>query len=202
MTTAARRPRGEYAKTAARRQGIVEAAVEVFSASGFRKGSLRDIAARVGLSQAGLLHHFPSKEHLLEAVLAWRDDRSRERLGTPVPEGIELLRAFMGLIDRDAMTRELTELHVIVTAEGTSADHPIHEYFVRRYRYLNRVAYHVLAQMQARGEVRPDVDCASAARSFLALWDGLQIQWLLNGDEVDIAGELRRYLQSLLTVDL
>ena len=69
--------RGEYAKTAERRQQIVSAAVEVFSAAGYRKGSLRDVADKVGLSQAGLLHHYPSKEHLLEAVLTWRDEVSR-----------------------------------------------------------------------------------------------------------------------------
>ena len=52
--------RGEYAKSAQRRQQIVDAAVEVFSLAGYRKGSLRDVADKVGLCQAGLLHHFPS----------------------------------------------------------------------------------------------------------------------------------------------
>ena len=70
MATVTSRPRGEYAKTAARRQEIVQAAVEVFCASGYHKGTVRDVADAVGLSKAGLLHHFPSKDALHEAVLA------------------------------------------------------------------------------------------------------------------------------------
>src|ERR1700754_572702 len=119
MTRSTRKPRGEYAKTKFRRQDIVEAAIEVFSASGFRKGSLRDVADRVGLSQAGLLHHFPSKEHLLQAVLAWRDDETRVRLGDPMPQGLDLLRGMVDLAEYNATTPELIELHVIVSAEGT-----------------------------------------------------------------------------------
>ena len=56
--TVSGKPRGSYAKTAARRREILEAGIEVFSANGFRSGSIRDIAERVGMSQAGLLHHF------------------------------------------------------------------------------------------------------------------------------------------------
>ena len=32
--------------------------------------------------------------------------------------------------------------------------------------------------------------------------DGLQLQWLLDRDRVDMAGDLRHYLQPLLTVEL
>ena len=74
--------RGEYAKSAERRQQIVDAAVEVFSSVGYRKGSLRDVANKVGLSQAGVLDHFPSKEHLLEAVPSWRDGETARLMGT------------------------------------------------------------------------------------------------------------------------
>jgi hypothetical protein len=36
----------------------------------------------------------------------------------------------------------------------------------------------------------------------VALIDGLQVQWLLHPEQADIAGDLRRCLQPLLTVDL
>ena len=91
MTTVTR-ARGEYAKTPERRQQIVDAAVEVFSSVGSHKGSIRDVAKKAGLSQAGLLHHYPSKDHLLEAVLTWRDEETRRLLGEPFPEGIDFLR--------------------------------------------------------------------------------------------------------------
>ena len=94
------------------------------------------------------------------------------------------------------------ELHVIVSAEGTSADHPLHNYFVGRSAWLIDLVRRAFERAAAEGQLRSDVDCASAARTLLALMDGLQIQWLLNRDQVDMAADLRRYLQPLLTVEL
>jgi AcrR family transcriptional regulator len=201
VTTVAR-TRGEYAKTAERRQQIVDAAVEVFSSAGYRKGSLRDVADKAGLSQPGLLHHFPSKERLLEAVLTWRDGVTSKLIGEPLPQGVDLLRGLVRAAEHNATTPELVELHVIVSAEGTAADHPLRDYFVGRYAYLFDLVRQAFERAAEEGQLRPGTDCASAARTLVALMDGLQIQWLLDRDGVDMAGDLRRYLQPLLTVEL
>ena len=201
MTTVAR-TRGEYAKTPERRQQIVDAAVEVFSSAGYRKGSLRDVADKAGLSQPGLLHHFPSKEHLLAAVLTWRDDESRRLIGEPLPEGVDFLRGLVRTAEHNATTPELVELHVIVSAEGTSEEHPLRDYFVRRYAWILDLSRQAFERAAAEGQLRPGVDPASAARTLIALWDGLQIQWLLDREGVDVAAGLRCYLQLLLTAEL
>jgi AcrR family transcriptional regulator len=202
MTTTARRPRGEYGKSRARRQEIVDAAVEVFATAGYNKGSLRDVADRVGMSQAGLLHHFPSKEHLLQAVLTWRDDDARALMGEPSPAGVDLLRGLVELAAYNAGRPALVELHVILSGEGASAEHPLHDYFVERYEQVFSMIQSAFEEAAERGQLRPEVDCASAARTVIALMDGLQLQWLLHRDQVDMPGDLRRYLQVLLTVDL
>jgi AcrR family transcriptional regulator len=194
--------RGEYAKSAQRRQQIVDAAVEVFSLAGYRKGSLRDVADKVGLSLAGLLHHFPSKEHLLEAVLTWRDEVTAKQMGDPLPEGLDFLRALVQTAEYNASTPELVELHVIVSAEGTSADHPVRGYFVGRYAWVYDFTRRAFERTAEAGQLQPGTDCASAARTLIALMDGLQIQWLLDREAVDMAADLRRYLQPLLTVEL
>jgi AcrR family transcriptional regulator len=199
--TAVRKPRGEYAKTPARRQEILQAGVEVFASAGFNKGSLRDVADRVGLTQAGLLHHFPSKEALLEAVLAWRDDVGRARLGDPLPKGIDFLRSLIDLAGYEEENPDLIELHVILSAEGTSTEHPLHDYFVRRYTYLVNLIHDALKMAEVEGQLRPGVDCTGAARTVVALMDGLQLQWLLDRDSVDLPGDLRRYLQRILAVE-
>lgn len=202
LVTTGGRTRGEYAKSAERRQQIVDAAAEVFSSAGYRKGSLRDVADKAGLSQAGVLHHFPSKEHLLQAVLSWRDGETAKRMGEPLPEGVDFLRGLVRTAGYNATTRELVELHVIVSAEGASADHPLRDYFTGRYAYVLGHTREAFERAAASGQLRPGTDCASAARTLIALMDGLQIQWLLNPEGVDMAGELRRYLQPLLIVEL
>lgn len=195
------RVRGEYAKTADRRRDILMAAVAVFSESGFRSGSLRDVANRVGLSQAGLLHHFPSKHHLLEAVLDWRDADARSGLGDPLPEGVALLRAMVGVVESNVRTPALVDLHVTLSSEATSPDHPVHEYFIRRYETVVGLARRAFDEAAAAGDLLPSVDPASAARNMVALMDGLQVQWLLDSS-VDMPADLRAYLRPLLTVDI
>ena len=202
LVTTGARVRGEYAKSVERRQQIVDAAAEVFSSVGYRKGSLRDVAEKVGLSQAGVLHHFPSKEHLLEAVLSWRDDQTARLMGEPLPEGIDFLRGLVRAAEHNATTPELVELHVIVSAEGTSAGHPLRGYFVARYATVLGHTQQAFERAAELGQLRPGTDCASAARTLIALMDGLQVQWLLAPDRIDMAGDLRRYLQPLLNVEL
>lgn len=48
-----------------RRDDIIEAAIRVFAAQGYRRTSMRDIAAEAGLSKAGVYHHVRTKEELL-----------------------------------------------------------------------------------------------------------------------------------------
>jgi AcrR family transcriptional regulator len=47
---------------------VVRSAAALFRQHGFASTSLRDVAAAVGLSKAGLYHHFTSKDRILEAV--------------------------------------------------------------------------------------------------------------------------------------
>jgi AcrR family transcriptional regulator len=49
--------------------GILDKAAALFARRGFSKTSIQDVADAVGLSKAGLLHHFLSKDALYAAVL-------------------------------------------------------------------------------------------------------------------------------------
>ena len=51
------------------RRAILEAALDVFAAQGFRGSTIDVIAARAGLSKPNLLYYFPSKEAIYLAVL-------------------------------------------------------------------------------------------------------------------------------------
>jgi AcrR family transcriptional regulator len=197
-----RAPRGEYSKSAARRQEIVAAALEVFSEAGFNKGSIRDVAERAGLSQAGVLHHYPSKHLLLQAVLDWRDHDAVDRMGETVPQGLDLLRALVDLAAHNQTTPQVVELHVTLSAEASAQAHPVHDYLVRRYDAVKAMVAEAFEQAAAAGELQPGVDCTSSARTLVALMDGLQAQLLLDPASVDMAEEIRRYLRPLITVEL
>lgn len=202
MTVSNRGPRGPYAKSTEQREKIIAAAVEVFSVSGFRKGSIREVADLAGLTQAGLLHHYPTKQALLEAVLQWRDDETMKHWGGSFPEGLDALRTTLELVTLNAKTPRLIELQVTISAEATSPEHPVHEYFVHRYQSVTDALESAFTEIQREGHLRPGIEPASAARGLVAMLDGLQVQWLLNPKRVDMVEELRRYLHLLVDAEL
>lgn len=197
------RVRGSYAKTPMRRREILEAGIEVFSTSGFRSGSIREIAERVGMSQAGLLHHFSNKNELLAAVLELRDDRSRVVVPTDEAHaGVETIRGFVTLLEYNATVPGLVELHCTLSAEATAVEHPAHQYFVDRYQTVIASITLAFERMRDAGQLVEGTDPEGAARAMTALSDGLQVQWLLDRSSVDMAEEMRRYLRTILTVEL
>ncbi|PTT61277.1 TetR/AcrR family transcriptional regulator [Arthrobacter sp. HMWF013] len=193
------RPRGSYAKTEARRREILAAAFEVFSTSGYRAGSLKDVADKVGLTQAGLLHHFPSKEALLEAVLTLRDEESVERLGTVDAKGMDLLRGLVALTRYNTTIPGLVSLYCVLSAEATEPEHPAHAYFLRRYTWVRDTISAAFTEAGRQGKLRPGVVPLAATRQIVALMDGLQVQWLLDNSSVDMPAEVVAFLEAITT---
>ncbi len=80
------RSRGRYAKGVARRQEILDRAIEVFAQRGSSRTSLRAIAQEVGVTHAALTHYFGSLDELLVAVYreaAARGDETEKSDATP-----------------------------------------------------------------------------------------------------------------------
>jgi AcrR family transcriptional regulator len=187
---------------ARRRAEILDAAVSVFADSGFRGGTLRDIAARVGLSQAGVLHYFATKDALLEATLRRRDDLALERMTADLPTaepptGLALLEAFVSLVADNTTTPGLVALYAVLSGEGTAPDHPGNAYFRTRYALVRTLLEDAVRVGQVRDELRPDVDPVVVARTVIALSDGLQIQWLYEDGGFDMTGPVTAYVESL-----
>lgn len=185
-----------YAKGHAKRREILDQAMALFGETGYRGASLREIAARCGLSHPGLLHHFPTKESLLLAVLEHRDQVDGARLSGG--SGLTVLHAMVDLASLNATRPGIVELFVMLSAEATAPAHPAHEYFVQRYRRTVRTVETAYQQVHADGALRPGIVPAAAARQFVALMDGLQIQWLLSDRKIDMTAILRAHLESQL----
>lgn len=79
-------------------QTILEAALDVFSAHGFRGATLDQIAEVAGLSKPNLLYYFPSKEAIHQSLLTgllqtWLDPlREMDAQGDPVTEVMSYVR--------------------------------------------------------------------------------------------------------------
>ncbi|WP_024286058.1 TetR/AcrR family transcriptional regulator [Cellulomonas sp. KRMCY2] len=191
-----------YARGRATRRQILDEAVRLFAEVGYRAASLRELAARCGISHPGLLHHFPSKAVLLSAVLAQRDELDSARYLASAGSGLDQLRGMVALVEHNVEVPALVELHASLSAEATDPLHPAHAWCVRRYETTRRQFEQVLVQARADGILRSDVDPAVAATALAALMDGLQVQWLLDRSAVDMVVVLRDHLGRLLTCEL
>jgi AcrR family transcriptional regulator len=179
-------PRGGYAKGRERRDAILTAANEVFATRGFRGASLATIAKRVGVSEPGLLHHFASKEELLLELLTLRDQHDDERIAQAFGAHAHVLEVLLELCRQNAERPGIVRLFTILAAESVDPDHPAHAWFVDRYRERRAQLAQQLAVEQREGTVATDVDAEKAAAQILAMFDGLQIQWLLDPDATDM----------------
>lgn len=196
-------PRG-YAKGRAKRDEILEAATGLFGEVGYHSASLREISSRVGISHPGLLHHFPTKELLLQAVLEHRDEVDFALLADDLAQGVAYFDALVNVVERNAARPGIVELYCILSAEATAPDHPAHQYFRERYATTLALLTRELETLRADGALRPSVEPAAAARALTALMDGLQVQWLLERgaeDQVDMAAVMRDALD-LYVVDV
>ncbi|MBT2474658.1 TetR/AcrR family transcriptional regulator [Microbacterium sp. ISL-103] len=186
--------RGPYAKGLAKRHEILDAALELFAQKGYDRTSVREIARQAGLSQAGLLHHFSTKEDLFLEVLRRRDDRSSDSAEPTHTHSVDrLIRA----VDRNANEPGLVRLFVAMSAESAEDESEARAFFAARYEWLlEQIAEDVRAH-QVAGDIAADLDADDAASLLVAAADGLQIQWLLNPESVDMPARIRTLWDAL-----
>lgn len=182
--TTATRSRPE---TARKRTEILQAAIETFGAKGSTNGTLADIAEQVGMTHAGVLHHFGSKQKLLLEVLAYRDESDVEELvDQHIPGGPELFLHLVRTAYANALRPGIVQVYAVLSSESVTDDHPARAFFENRFRVLRqdvRAAFEELcAQEGVTDRSRVDTACAS----ILAVMDGLQLQWLLDPTAIDL----------------
>ena len=183
--------RGSYAKGVAKREEILERALEVIAREGYRGASVKVLADAVGLSQAGLLHYFDSKEELFTEIVRKRDEVDMATYG-PAMRGQRRAGPAARRLRRrsSATTADVPGLVAALLADvGRRGRSPASgpPLLRRPRREPARPVRDELARRAAAGEITDRVDPETLARIFQAVADGLQLQWMLEPD-VDMAG--------------
>lgn len=171
----ATRPHGDL-----RRRKILEVAVDLFAARGFNDVGIAEIASEVGVTPAGLLHHFPTKATLLLAVLQERELRVEQTLRRHLEEKDDFITAFLKILEDNEKSPGLVQLFAVLSAESLSSTHPGHGWFVARYDNTISAAAEQLDRVIDVNALPPGVTAVTIARWMHGLADGLRIQWLLN----------------------
>lgn len=204
MPTATAKQRGPYAKTAALQSRILETCIELFGQTGFHNLTMKDVALRVGISHTGLLHHFANKDELLSGVLKLRDQKRRDFFRergvdvVTVPEDSAAIKALLKAVAANDLQPGLIELHSTLSTEASSPDHPAHEYYRQRYTAAIGLYTGAFEALADRGELKSDSSPEDLAAMFVALTDGLQIQWLYDRDTERLNRHVRQFLRSFI----
>jgi AcrR family transcriptional regulator len=187
-------------RAGASRERVLRAALRAIASTGYRGSALAAIAADAGLTTAGLLHHFPSKEHLLVAVLAERDRLDGAQFQLAGFQGLAALDRLAELVQHNAMVPGLVQAYTVLMGESVGEDHPAREWFRDRYpRRRGNIAAALRAGIES-GEIRAEVDCDAVAAQIIAMMDGLQVQWVLNPDQVDMAAAFANFISGVRRV--
>jgi AcrR family transcriptional regulator len=178
-----------------RRTEIIQAATEVIAERGYRGATLAAVADRVGLTQQGLMHHFPTKEALLVAVLEARDqwDMASAALRARHAWPLEVVA---NLVEYNATRPGIVQAFTVLVGDSVTDGHPAQAYFRGRYAHVRDGGAQTLrAEYGDRlpGGLTPE----RAATLLAAVMDGLQVQWLLDPEAVDMPAAFRDFLALL-----
>lgn len=160
--TAHRAPRG-------RREEILDGAAEMFAEHGYHGSSLRDISSHIGISHSGMLHHFESKDALLDGVIDRLEEHAQSALERADEFGTDQRALLRGLGQFWHPASLPIRLLATLDAESVSEDH--HGRF--RMARLRKVHEHILEScfsgFAEQGLLREDADPAFAGRALLAV---------------------------------
>lgn len=176
-------------ETERKRTEILRAAIETFGTKGSSNGTLADIAEQVGMTHAGVLHHFGSKNNLLLEVLEFRDrDDVAHLADRHIPGGPALFAHLVATAQRNALRPGIVQVFTVLSAESVTEDHPATAYFQDRYANLRAEIDAAFRALCAQEGITEPETIDKGAASILAVMDGLQLQWLLDPTAVDLAG--------------
>ena len=171
--TSARPYASLLAKGEDRKQRILDIAQRLVTRNGWRNTTLAQIAKEAGVSAAGLLHHFESKEQLLHAVVDARDaddDAHADRSG-------DLLEQLALVGERVDRAPELVGTYSVLLVEV-------------------RIVTDLIRRGQESGRYRNDFDPAVKAVQIVSLVNGMEISWLLD-PSIPLQQSLQEYARSL-----
>jgi AcrR family transcriptional regulator len=175
-----------------RKQRILTVAQRLLTRYGWRNTTLAQIAGEAGVSPAGLLHHYSSKEQLLHAVLDVRDaddDANADRAG-------DLISEVAAVADRFYRSPELVGTYTVLMAENLDPDAPLHDRLFTRYHDATDIIAELIRKGQRAGQFRMDLDVTVKAVQILAFISGMETTWLLN-PSIPLTEVFKEYADSL-----
>jgi AcrR family transcriptional regulator len=202
---AASRESARLAKAAARRDAILEAALDEFSARGFAAARLEDVAKRAGVAKGTIYLYFADKEALFQELVRFQIGPVMRALSAALASELPL----QGLIDQaiELFAREVfgtrrKQVMRLIISEGPRFP-ALAEFYYREV--LSPILKAVRARLQRafeRGEIADDAlirfpQLLGAATIMAVVWQGLFDRF----EPLDARAMIRAYFERLFAGD-
>ncbi|WP_308165913.1 MULTISPECIES: TetR/AcrR family transcriptional regulator [Actinomadura] len=157
------------------RERLLAVAVTVFNERGYDGTSMDDLARRLGISKSAIYHHVTGKDELLQLAV----DRALDGLFAAAEEAAaapgraidrleHLVRASVAVL-----VERLPFVTLLLRVRGNTA---VEKRALARRREFDRLVSGLVAQAEAEGDIRPDIDPAITARLLFGLVNSL-VEW-------------------------
>jgi AcrR family transcriptional regulator len=158
---------------------LLAVAVEVFNERGYDGTSMEDLSRRLGIAKSGIYHHVSGKEELLSRAL----DRALDGLEAAVAlaaggDAPAIVRLEM-LMQRSVEVL-LTELPYVTLLLRVRGNTEVERAALKRRREFDHAVANLVADAERAGDIRSDVDPATAARLLFGLVNSI-VEWYRPG---------------------
>jgi AcrR family transcriptional regulator len=191
-----------------RRRALVDAAVRVIAREGVAGATTRAVVAEAGMSLASLHYAFPSRDQLLEAVIAEVTDQERRAAEAgllPGPAAADGAPRSLEHVVRDGLERYIDTLVADPEREQALLELALHSMrtpghraaLVAQYAVYDEAARASLTAAARASGSRWTVPVDEVARALVMITDGLTTTWLADRD-TDAARRSARFAAAAL----
>jgi AcrR family transcriptional regulator len=154
---------------------VLLVAARTFTERGYDGTSMEDLARRLGITKSAIYHHVSGKDELLRLAT----DRALDGLSAVTDEATVLDGPAIDRLEHvvrrsvEVLVDELPYVTLLLRVRGNT---PVERRAISRRREIDHAISALVAQAEAEGDVRPDVDPALTSRLLFGMVNSL-VEW-------------------------
>lgn len=182
-----------------RQKTIVEAAIKLIDDSGIQNVTMKNIAARLDITEPAIYRHFASKNEILLAMLEQFKFRSKQHIQRARSAEISSLRKLETIfLEHSGQFAERPHMTAVVFSEEAFQDDPrLAELIFSVMNAAHEGVSEIIGAAQQAGDIRADVPKEHLALMLLGALRLLVKRWRLSKYAFDLRTESQRVWQSL-----
>lgn len=193
----------EKLDTETRKKQIAEASFEIIAVKGIKGLSISEIAKKIGVVPSAIYRHFKNKDEILDSIIGLIGEGLTglaKEASKEYDRPLDQLKRLVLLHARFIMTKKA--LPRIMFAEDVIAgkNHRRDKVFAAQSAYISEIGK-IISSGQEAGEIRKDIDAATAAVMFIGIVLPAGIFWHMSSEKFDmmkqVEGAWKMYLSAI-----